>query len=210
MRPPVRPTRAQITALKSRDPALGAAMKRLPPFPDLPVPSFRGPYFHVLARSIVYQQLATKAAATIYGRVRGLSPGPRFPTPEQVLNFSDERLRGAGLSGNKTKAMRDLAERIVSGQLRLRGIAGQDDDEVIRRLTTVWGIGEWTAQMFLIFKLGRLDIMPSGDLGVQEGMRLLDGLDTRPSPAELLIRSEVWRPLCSVATWFLWRLTDDR
>jgi len=98
----------------------------------------------------------------------------------------------------------------VSGQLRLRGIAGQDDDEVIRRLTTVWGIGEWTAQMFLIFKLGRLDIMPSGDLGVQEGMRLLDGLDTRPSPAELLIRSEVWRPLCSVATWFLWRLTDDR
>jgi 3-methyladenine DNA glycosylase/8-oxoguanine DNA glycosylase len=185
-------------------------MKRLPPFPDLPVPSFRGPYFHVLARSIVYQQLATKAAATIYGRVRGLSPGPRFPTPEQVLDFSDERLRGAGLSGNKTKAMRDLAERIVSGQLRLRGIAGQDDDEVIRRLTTVWGIGEWTAQMFLIFKLGRLDIMPSGDLGVQEGMRLLDGLDTRPSPAELLSRSEGWRPLCSVATWFLWRLTDDR
>jgi 3-methyladenine DNA glycosylase/8-oxoguanine DNA glycosylase len=125
-----------------------------------------------------------------------------------MLTFSDERLRGAGLSGNKTKALRDLAEKIVSGELRLRGIARHDDDEVVRRLTTVWGIGEWTAQMFLIFKLGRLDIMPTGDLGVQEGLRVLDGLDARPSPDALLDRAEVWRPLCSVAAWFLWRLSD--
>ena len=185
-------------------------MKRLPPFPDLPVPSLRGPHFHVLARSIIYQQLATKAAATIYGRVRGLSSGPRFPTPEQMLTFSDERLRASGLSRNKTKAVQDLAERIVSGKLRLRGIARHDDEEIIRRLTTVWGIGEWTAQMFLIFKLGRLDIMPSGDLGVREGLRVLDGLDGRPAPGALLDRAEVWRPLCSVAAWFLWRLSDAR
>jgi 3-methyladenine DNA glycosylase/8-oxoguanine DNA glycosylase len=206
----MKPTQAQITALKRRDPVLGAAMKRLPPFPELPAPSFRGPYFHVLARSIIHQQLATRAAATIYGRVRKLSPGPRFPTPEQMLALSDERLRSAGLSGNKAKALRDLAGKMVRGELRLRDIARHDDEEIIRRLTTVWGIGEWTAQMFLIFKLGRLDIMPAGDLGVQEGLRVLDGLAGRPSPETLLDRAEVWRPLCSVAAWFLWRLADAK
>ncbi len=206
----MRPTEAQIVALRRRDPVLGAAIPSLPPFPDFPVKSLRGPHFHVLARSIIYQQLATRAAATIYGRVRELSPGPRFPTPEQMLALPDERLRGAGLSGNKTKAIRDLSTKVVSGELRLRGIGRYDDEEIIRRLTTVWGIGEWTAQMFLIFKLGRLDIMPAGDLGVQEGLRVLDGLDGRPSAAALLGRAEVWRPLCSVAAWFLWRIADTR
>jgi len=127
-----------------------------------------------------------------------------------MLALTDDRLRGAGLSGNKAKALRDLATRIVSGELRLRRIGRHDDEEVIRLLTTVWGIGEWTAQMFLIFKLGRLDVMPSGDLGVQEGLRILDGLDERPSPDTLLGRAEVWRPLRSVAAWYLWRLTDTR
>ena len=206
----MKPTQSQITALKRRDPVLGAAMKRLQPFPELPAPSFRGSHFQVLARSIIYQQLATRAAATIYGRVGELSPGPGFPTPEQVLAFSNERLRSAGLSGNKAKALRDLAGKTASGELRLRGIARHDDDEIIRRLTTVWGIGEWTAQMFLIFKLGRLDIMPAGDLGVQEGLRILDGLAARPSPKTLLDRADVWRPLCSVAAWFLWRLADAK
>ncbi len=206
----MRPTEAQIAALGRRDPVLGAAMKSLPAFPDLPFPSFRGPHFHVLARAIIYQQVATQAATTIYGRVRELSPGPRFPTPEQMLTLSDERLRAAGLSRNKIRAIRDLATKIVSGELRLRGIGRHGDEEIIRRLTTVWGIGEWTAQMFLIFKLGRLDVMPAGDLGVQEGLRVLDGLDGRPSPDALLRRAEAWRPLCSVAAWFLWRLTDTR
>ena len=204
----MRPTKAQMATLRRKDPVLGAAIKQLPPFPDLPVGILRGPYFHVLARSIIYQQLATRAAATIYGRVRRLSPSPRFPTPAQMLAFSDERLRGAGLSGNKARALRDLATKIVSGQLRLRSIAHHEDEEVIGRLTTVWGIGEWTAQMFLIFKLGRLDIMPGGDLGVREGLRVLDGLDERPSADTLLRRAEVWRPLRSVAAWYLWRLSD--
>ena len=204
----MRPTRAQMAALKRRDPVLGAAMKGLPPFPDLPMGILRVPYFHSLARSIIYQQLATRAAATIYGRVRKLGPGSRFPTPAQLLALPDEQLRGAGLSGSKAKALRDLATKIKSGELRLRGIARHNEEEVIKRLTTVWGIGEWTAQMFLIFKLGRLDVMPSGDLGVQEGLRILDGLEERPSPDTLLRRSEVWRPLCSVAAWYLWRLTD--
>ncbi|HIF07776.1 MAG TPA: DNA-3-methyladenine glycosylase 2 family protein [Gemmatimonadetes bacterium] len=204
----MKPTKPQIVALGRRDTVLGAALKGLPPFPGFPVGTFEGPYFHHLARSIIYQQLATKAAATIHGRVRKLGPGPRFPTPAQLLRLPEEQLRAAGLSGSKNKAIRDLANRIVTGELRLRGIARHDDEEIIRRLSEVWGIGEWTAQMFLIFKLGRLDVMPTGDLGVQEGMRILDGLDGRPSPKELLERAEVWRPLRSVATWFLWRLTD--
>ena len=206
----MKPSAAQITALKRRDPILGAVMKRLGPFPDLPFGNSRSPYFHVLVRSIIYQQLATKAAATIYRRVRGLSPGPRFPTPDQMLSLSEERLLEAGLSRSKTKAIRDLAGKILHGELDLRGIARHDDAEVIRRLTTVWGIGEWTAQMFLIFKLGRLDVMPTGDLGVQEGVRLLDGLTERPTPEALLDRAGCWRPLRSVAAWYLWRLADNR
>ncbi len=201
---------AQLTALERQDPVLGVAMKRLPPFPDMPVGNFRGSYFQVLVRSIIYQQLATKAAATIYGRVRRLGPGPRFPTPDQMSSLSEERLREAGLSGNKTKAIHDLAEKVLRGELILRGIEHQDDTEIIRRLTTVWGIGEWTAQMFLIFKLGRLDVMPTGDLGVQEGLRILDSLRERPKPKLLLERAELWRPLRSVAAWYLWRLTDSR
>ena len=201
---------AQMTALEIRDPVLGVAMKRLPPFPDMPVGNFRGSYFQVLVRSIIYQQLATKAAATIYGRVQRLGPGPRFPTPDQMSSLSEERLREAGLSGNKTKAIHDLAGKILRGELNLRGIQRQDDTEIIRHLTTVWGIGEWTAQMFLIFKLGRLDVMPTGDLGVQEGLRILDGLRDRPEPKSLLERAERWRPLRSVASWYLWRLADTR
>ena len=206
----MKPTTAEMRALKRRDPVLAKAMNGLPPFPDFPVGKLRGSHFHALARSIIYQQLATVAAATIYGRVRSLAPGPRFPVPEHVLALSDKELRGAGLSGNKARALKDLAEKTVRGELGLRSIGRLVDDEVTRRLTTVWGIGEWTTQMFLIFKLGRLDVMPGGDLGVQEGLRVLDGLDERPTPEFLMTRSEVWRPLRSVAAWFLWRLTDKR
>jgi 3-methyladenine DNA glycosylase/8-oxoguanine DNA glycosylase len=170
----------------------------------------RGPHFHALARSIVYQQLATQAAATIYGRVRDLTPAAGFPTTHQVLALSDDELRGAGLSRNKARAMKDLATKTVNGDLGLRSIGRYPDQEVITRLISVRGVGEWTAQMFLIFKLGRLDVMPCGDLGVQEGLRILDGMEERPEPEQLLARAEVWRPLRSVAAWFLWRLTDDR
>jgi len=184
-------------------------MKRLPPFPEFPLAALKGPHFHSLARSIVYQQIATSAANAIYGRVRGLTPKSGFPTADQVLGLSDEKLRGAGLSRSKTRAIRDLAEKTVSGELGLRTIGRQDEAEVIKRLTTVWGVGEWTAHMFLIFKLGRLDIMPTGDLAVREGLKILDGLDERLAPEALLERAEIWRPLRSVATWFLWRLTDN-
>ncbi len=174
----------------------------------MPPPNLKGSHFHTIARSIVYQQLATAAARTIHGRVRDLTPDKGFPTAAQILDLPEESLRGAGLSRAKTKAILDLSTKVESGELRLGGLGRLADDEIVRRLTTVWGIGEWTAQMFLIFKLGRLDVMPSKDLGVQEGLRRLDGLVERPNPDELLARAELWRPLRSVASWVLWRLTD--
>ena len=146
----MKPTIAEMRELKRRDPRLAKAMNGLPPFPDFPVRKLRGSHFHALARSIIYQQLATVAAATIYDRVRSLTPGARFPVPEHVLALSDNELRGAGLSGNKVRALEDLAEKTVSGELGLRSIGRFADDEVTRRLTTVWGIGEWTTQMFPI------------------------------------------------------------
>lgn len=165
-------------------------------------------HFHALARSILHQQLAGKAAATIHGRVRALTPGSRFPRPEQLLELPDGLLRGAGVSGSKIAALRDLAGRVESKQLRLRGLSARSDEHIIEELTAVRGIGVWTAQMFLMFRLGRLDVLPVGDLGVQEGLRRLDGLEERPRPAEVGERGEVWKPLRSVASWILWRLAD--
>jgi DNA-3-methyladenine glycosylase II len=204
----MKPTPAQVRALARRDPVLGKVMKGLPPFPELPVKP-RLPYFHQLARIIIYQQLAGAAARTIHGRVQALSPNPRrFPTASEALKIPDEQLKGAGLSRGKLKAIRDLAEKVQCGELKLRSLSRLPDEEVVQQLTAVWGIGEWSAQMFLLFHLGRLDIFAPGDLGLLEGLRILDGLDIRPTPAEALARAEVWKPLRSVASWYLWRLTD--
>jgi DNA-3-methyladenine glycosylase II len=183
-------------------------MKGLLPFPDLPVKP-RLPYFHTLARIIIYQQLATGAARTIHDRVKALGPSPRrFPTAAELLSLSEEELRGAGLSRSKLRAIRDLAERVETGELKLRSLSILPDEEVERQLTAVWGIGEWSAQMFLLFHLGRLDIFAPGDLGLQEGIRVLDGLEDRPTPAIAFQRAQVWAPLRSVASWYLWRLKD--
>jgi DNA-3-methyladenine glycosylase II len=204
----VNPTPVQLRALARNDPALGLAMKRVPPFPGFPRGALRGTHFHAISRSIVYQQLATAAAATIYGRVRDLTPGRSFPKPTEILEMPEGVLRSAGLSRSKLKAIRDLAEKSESGEVKLRTLGRCTNDEVVDRLTQVWGVGEWTAQMFLMFKLGRLDVMAPGDLGLQEGMRRLDGLADRPSPQELHDRAEAWRPLRTVAAWTLWRLLD--
>ena len=204
----MRPTKAQLRDLALRDPVLGKAMKGLPPFPELPAKP-RLPYFHTLARIIIYQQLATGAARTIHGRVKALSPNPRrFPTSAELLSIPEDELRGAGLSRSKLRAIRDLAERVETGELKLRSLSRLPDEEVVRQLTAVWGMGAWSAQMFLLFHLGRLDIFAPGDLGLQEGIRILDGLDERPTPSAVLERAKVWTPLRSVASWYLWRLKD--
>ena len=185
-------------------------MRRLPPFPGFPMGELaRGSHFQAIARSIAFQQLAGAAANTIYSRVCALTPGPRFPNVEECLELSDEAFRSAGFSAPKTRAVKDLAARCVDGSVRLRSVSRMTDDEIVEMLSSVGGIGEWTAQMFLMFRLGRLDVMPVGDLGVREGARLLDGLDERPVPAVVLERAEVWRPLRSVATWVLYRLCDE-
>jgi DNA-3-methyladenine glycosylase II len=184
-------------------------MDGVPPFPGFPIPGLYDSHFHALARSIIYQQLAGRAAQTIHGRVLALTPGPRFPRPEQILELPEASLRGAGLSRAKMRAVLDLADKTVSGELGLRAIGRHPDEQVVKTLTTVWGIGEWTAQMFLIFRLGRLDVMPSGDLGVQEGLRRLDGLEARPQPSWVEERARVWAPLRSVAAWVLYRLCDE-
>lgn len=208
MNRPNKPTPGQLAALSRRDPILAKARKGLPPFPGFPIEP-RLPHFHTLARIIIYQQLAVGAARTIHGRVQALSPNPRrFPTSGEILALSQEELRQAGLSRNKLKAILDLAERVQEGRLNLRILHRASDEEVMEKLTGVWGIGEWSAQMFLLFHLGRLDVFAQGDLGLQEGIRVLDGLEVRPTPAQALARAEVWRPLRSVASWYLWRLVD--
>ena len=204
----MKPTTAQLRALKRRDPALAAVMKGLPSFPSFPVEP-RLPYFNTLARTVIFQQLATGAAQTIYGRVKVLGPNPRrFPTPAELLSIPDEKLRGAGLSRSKLKAIQSLAERVESGELKLRSLSHLPDEEVTRQITAVWGLGEWSAQMFLLFHLGRLDVFAPGDLGLQGGIKILDGLDERPTSAAAQERAEVWAPLRSVASWYLWRLKD--
>jgi len=169
----------------------------------------RASTFAYLGRAIVYQQLAGAAAAAIHGRVCRLTPGSGFPNPRQIQALSDEELRGAGLSAAKLRSVRELAEHVLDGSLRLRGLSRLPDEEVIDRLTVVWGIGRWSAQMYLMFKLGRPDVMPATDLGIQEGLRRLDGLAERPKPADVLERAEDWRPTRTVASWVLWRLCDE-
>ncbi len=205
---PKRPTRAQLSALARRDPALAKAARGLPPFPGFPEPRAHDSNFHALAKAIVFQQLAGRAAQTIHDRVVALTPGTRFPLPEQILELSDAELRGAGLSRNKLLALRDLSGRITAGELSVRSLGRRSDAEVIEALTAVRGIGVWSAQIFLMFRLGRLDVLPAGDLGLRDGLRRLDGCEDRPTSAELEARGARWAPLRSVAAWRLWRLAD--
>ncbi|MHC5209993.1 MAG: DNA-3-methyladenine glycosylase family protein [Planctomycetota bacterium] len=205
-----RPANAALGRLKRADPRLAAALARVGPFPGFPQRSDRRvrTHYESLARAIVFQQLAGKAAATIHSRVCALSPHGRFPRPDELLALPESRLRTAGLSRNKLAALRDLAVRIVERRLVLAALGRRSDEEIIERLVEVRGIGPWSAQMFLIFRLGRLDVMPADDLGVREGLRRLDGLEERPTPAAVRERAEAWVPLRSVAAWTLWRVAD--
>ncbi|HEX6958183.1 MAG TPA: DNA-3-methyladenine glycosylase 2 family protein [Ferrovibrio sp.] len=163
--------------------------------------------FPALLRSIVYQQLSGKAAATIHRRVLELFPGRGHPSPAQFLTVDDTALRAAGLSNNKSRAVRDLAERVLDGTVpSLRRLRGMDDEEIIARLTAVRGVGRWTVEMLLIFALGRPDILPLNDLGVHRGFCRVYGGE--PDAAVLAARGEVWRPFRSVASWYLWRAAD--
>jgi len=202
--------RRALAHFRRNEPRLADAVRRLEALPQMPNgPLARQSHFVYLSRAIVFQQLATAAAATIWGRYAALTPGRRAPSAEQVLALPEDQLRGAGLSRNKLASIRDLAEHVQDGRLALRGLGRLADEQVIDRLVQVRGIGVWTAQIFLMFKLGRPDVMPSADLGVQEGLRILDEVSERPTAKQLEERATAWAPFRTQAAWTLWRVVDE-
>src|SRR5262245_49609705 len=206
----MKPTQEELRALARRDRTLAPWLRTLPPFPGFPDRRSERQKSHwaSLSSAIVYQQLHGKAAATIHRRVCALTTGPSFPEPAELLELPARRLRAAGLSKQKIAALRDLAGRIEDGRLELSRISRASDEEIVERLTQVRGIGPWSARMFLMFRLGRLDVMAETDFGVLEGMRILEGRRTRPAPRRALRRAESWRPLRSVGCWAMWRIVE--
>jgi DNA-3-methyladenine glycosylase II len=203
-----------LAHLRTKDPKLGALIDRVGPF-TLKLDALQSP-FESLLESILYQQLNGKAAATIHARVREFYGGN--PTPQLLLDTPDERLRAAGVSGNKSRALKDLAARTLDGTVPTHAaIMKMTDAEIVERLTQVRGIGPWTVEMLLIFRLGRPDVFPVTDYGVRKGFALtfLPLPKTRPLTAEdlpqpevLLRRGKRWAPFRSVASWYLWRACD--
>jgi DNA-3-methyladenine glycosylase II len=159
--------------------------------------------YGALLRAIVGQQLSTKAARTIYGRVLEIFDG-RTPTPEQLLEAGEADLRAAGLSGRKVEYIRDLASHVISGELELDRLGDLSDEEVIEEIVAVRGLGVWTAEMFLIFHLERPDVLSGGDLGIRKAVQIEYGLEEMPAPARVLEIGEPWRPHRSLASLYLW------
>lgn len=166
----------------------------------------RGDPFAALVESIVYQQLAGRAAEAIHGRLVAAFDGR--PTPEAILATRDGALRAVGLSNAKAESIRDLAAKVRDGTVPLEGIDRLPDDEIVARLSTVRGIGRWTADMFLIFQLRRLDVWPVGDYGVRKGYALAYRLPALPSPKELTVLGERFRPHRTVVAWYCWRAVE--
>ncbi|HEX2358862.1 MAG TPA: DNA-3-methyladenine glycosylase [Solirubrobacterales bacterium] len=195
-------------ALMKADPKLGALMKELGPIhPDRDRRGSRPDPYTALARAICGQQLSTKAAATIWGRIEELFGG--VPSPQQVIDADPQSLRDAGLSWSKVAYFRDLAERVRDGELDLERLPQMDDADVVEALTAIKGIGRWTAEMFLIFHLGRPDVLSTGDLGLRKGAQLAHGLEEAPTPAELDQMGEAWSPHRTLASLYLWRSLDN-
>jgi DNA-3-methyladenine glycosylase II len=169
------------------------------------------PPFESLLRAIVYQQLAGAAAATIFGRVKALGTDGKCPTPEEILRARKAKLRRAGLSRQKIAAVKDLAKKTIDGTVPpLALIRRMSEEEILERLTQVRGIGEWSVHMFLMFQLGRPDVLPLKDYGIQKGFQHVYGLADTPKPKVILEHAERWRPYRSIACWYLWRAVDER
>jgi DNA-3-methyladenine glycosylase II len=167
-----------------------------------------GDAYGALLRSIVGQQLSTKAARSIYTRLADLFGG-RAPTPRELLDTDPETIRGVGLSRAKVAYLRDLAEHVEDGELDLEALPELSDEEVSEQLTAIKGLGQWTVDMFLIFHLGRPDILPVGDLGIRRAVQIGYGLEELPKPAELETIAEPWRPHRSLASLYLWTSLDN-
>jgi DNA-3-methyladenine glycosylase II len=189
--------------LMRRDPVLGALIKRVGACGL--AERQRKDHLTALVGSIVSQQLSTKAASTIFGRLLALFPDQTIPGWQGIQALDDATLRGVGLSGQKASYLRDLCARIGDGRLVLEELDQLSDEEVIERLTAVKGFGRWTAEMFLMFRLHRPDVLPVGDLGILTAVQRLYGLRQKPKPERLLKIGEPWRPYRSVACWYLWQ-----
>ena len=163
----------------------------------------RNHHFAVLVESIISQQLATSAAEAIFTRFKNLYP--KFPTSSQILATKKSKLRSVGLSGMKIEYIKDLAIKIENGTVNIRSLSKMDDEQVVEHLTQVKGIGRWTAEMFLIFSLGRLDVLPVLDLGLRKGVQRIFSLHELPKPKQVEEFGERWRPYRSIATWYLWK-----
>ena len=201
-------TDAAFAHLGKRDRKLGAWMKKLGPIE--PDPRWRKPFDPVdaLARAILYQQLSGKAAATIVGRVEAAIDSDRFYC-DTLARCDDATIRACGVSGNKLLALRDLALRESNGEIPdLRRMATMDNDGIIAALVPVRGIGRWTVEMMLMFRLGRPDVLPVDDLGIRKGVQAVDKLEDMPPPKWLIERGEKWGPYRTYASLYLWRIAD--
>jgi DNA-3-methyladenine glycosylase II len=193
--------------LRRVDPVMRRLIRRIGPLTLVPKVG-RSP-FESLVRAIAYQQLHDRAAENILQRFIALFPGRRFPSPDQVLATRPEAIRRAGFSRPKIAALRDLAAKTLDGTVPTRAaIRRLDDEAIVERLITVRGIGRWTVEMLLIFQLGRPDVLPVDDFSVRNGFRIAYGLGRVPTPKEVLLYGERWRPHRTAAAWYLWRAAD--
>ena len=188
-----------ILHLRRSDPILSEIIDRVGEYRI----EFRDPDFGTLVKSIVYQQLSGRVASVIFGRLVAAAGGR--VTPESILKLRPSRMRALGLSNQKTAYIRDLARHTRGGTVAFEELLALSDAEVIERLTQVKGIGVWTVHMFLIFALRRIDILPTGDLGIRNAIRKAYNLAEMPTPAEMEALAQRWRPYCTVASWYLWR-----
>lgn len=191
-----------ISHLRKADPVLAAIIKTVGPYKL----ARREPTIETLCRSIVYQQVSGKAAATIFARFNK-AVGRTF-SAKNILKLTPEEMRGCGLSQQKVSYIRDLAERTLRREIDFRRLPAMTDEEVIEHLTRIKGVGVWTAQMFLLFALERPNVLPTADLGVRNAIARAYGMETPPKVPEMLALSQRWHPYCSVATWYLWRSLD--
>lgn len=194
--------------LMRRDPVLAPIIKK---YGACGIKTGRdGDIFCGLVEAIVSQQLSTRAAATIYGRLRALMPDGGPPTPEALMPLSDEALRGVGLSRQKTAYVRDLSQKVMDGSVKTDALATMTDEEIVAELTKIKGIGRWTVEMILIFRLARPDILPVGDLGIVKAIQKAYGLRKTPEAKRMQKIAEPWRPYRSIASWYLWASLENK
>jgi 3-methyladenine DNA glycosylase/8-oxoguanine DNA glycosylase len=195
---------AAMAHLSAKDEKLAPLIAEMAKF-EIDMEAAQSPY-EALMESIAYQSISGKAAATIFARIKALSSTGRPPSPQEMLKLRKQALRKAGLSGAKVVAMKDLAKKTIEGVVpTLENAQKLSDEELVERLTSVRGIGAWTVEMFLIFRLGRPDVLPIHDLGIQKGWSITYGKKHKPKPKELLAFGERWRPYRTVASWYMWR-----